>query len=817
MTATRLLCAISTSTFLFALAAIAQADSSLAVVSLVSDGQANCAIFRDKNDALSERMARKLADYLAVQAGSTPPILDAADLKSSDPHQTLIVIDGSKHQDLLAKINVRVKVPTDRSDAYALKVLKQGSHWIIGLAGTTPPGAKYATYRFMEEMQINEDNSAQITPMDVTASPFIQLRSVSLFNIWRCPVEIVRKCNLESWPAEKIQDSIDTYDAFGFNAVETHDRFHEDFLEAVYGVTRAQWREKVYALCDRAHADGMTVFFRLWGNAVEDPVTQLKGGYTPFGHSNLAPDIPSERQRWNVEIRDYASKNYASHIDHLIGHWADASGTHAGSHATIKDAVLLHNELVKAFRAINPKIDSTFNLWGMANPKPGRGWPGYVDYHSVADDPALPKDVAIAQTTRARSHLYSQDVTDGIIASGHPAAVWTWRRADTEVRFGDPGLRIRVHKMIGDYFHNLPESASKLAWHNIERNHHGLANDVNYYVCGKLMWDHHADVDQLLNKYCALVFGQTNAKAVAEAFDVIEMARDVEDQVSKQMINHPAEGAERARKALEAIEKVHLAPNHHSRLPSVTSPEEMLKELRGALTVIAENGRIMASDLPAIESLLKAGKTKPANAKIAALLPKVDRWFGTIDGGIEGLWLKETLEKMRNGAVTEKLGFQTINVSSIHKADSDKGVILSAKGKAPGFALLELDPPARGPIEFRFSFKSSEDARQHNAGIAFGPSTSPSELIRCHVFLGGPIIEISGGTSVRKRVDAPDLKIPGEHRCLVKIDPVKQTITFSVDGSAIDSTYQADQPISIYGYDIERTATQFSPIEVNAQ
>jgi hypothetical protein len=479
--------------------------------------------------------------------------------------------------------------------------------------------------------------------MDVTASPFFATRSVSLFNVWRVPVEVIRQCNLEAWPAEKIQRSIDTYDAFGFNAVETHDRFHEDFLKAVYGISRDEWRAKVWALCDRAHEDGMTVFLRLWGNSVALPVKELKGGYTPFGFVNLSPDIPEERARWEKEIRDYASQNYAGHIDHLIGHWADAGGITPGSHATVEDAIRLHNELAAAFRAINPKVQTTFNLWGMKNPRGKRGWPGYVDHRSICDSPLLPKDVGIAQTTRAHSHDYSASVTADILRSGHPAAVWTWRRADTEVRFGDAGLRIRIHDVMGDYFRGLPDSARELAWHNIERNHHGLANDVNYYIAGKLMWDPKTDVDAALNKYCELVFGRENAKAVAEAFNVIEASRDVEKQVSREMRMHPAAGAKRAQAAADALAKIELAPSHRSRLPSVVSPQEMLDELRGTLAVIAENGRIIKEKLPAIEALEKDGKQQEAEARIAEVRATADKWFGTINGGVEGLWLKERL------------------------------------------------------------------------------------------------------------------------------------------------------------------------------
>jgi hypothetical protein len=116
-------------------------------------------------------------------------------------------------------------------------------------------------------------------------------------------------------------------------------------------------------------------------------------------------------RRWEAEIRDYASKNYASHIDHSSGIGPTPGGVHPGSNATVKDSMLLHNELVDAFRAINPKIASDIQSLGMANPRGKRGWPGYKDHRSICDAGVLPKDVGIAQTTRARSRAYDEGVT----------------------------------------------------------------------------------------------------------------------------------------------------------------------------------------------------------------------------------------------------------------------------------------------------------------------------------------------------------------------------------------------------------------------
>lgn len=792
------------------------AASPVRMTPLVAAGQPRCAIVAPLEDELAKRTAARLAAYLHEQTGAKPPVLSGTGA-AGDSQPAIIVIDGSSNHSLLAKFGITIDVPGDRADAYHLRVVRQDKHTVIAVAGRSTTGAKYGVYRLMEEMELSQ-GSAAVSDLDLAISPFFKTRSVSLFNVWRVPVEVVRRCNLESWPAERIQRAIDAYDVLGFNAVETHDRFHEDFLKAVYGITREQWREKVYALCDRAHEDGMTVFLRLWGNSVALPVSGLKDGYTPFGFVNLAPDIPAERNRWETEIRDYASRSYAAHVDHLIGHWADAGGIHPGSHATIKDAMLLHNELRAAFRAINPKIETSFNLWNMARPQGRRGWPGYVDHRTITTAGVLAKDMIIAQATRARSLPYSEKVTREILADGYRAAVWTWRRGDTEVRLSDPGLRIRIHGIMSDYFHGLPASASQLEWHNIERNQHGLANDVNYYIASKLMWDPKADEDAALNKYCALVFGKANAAPVAEAFLTIEDSRDPEMGISKSILSNPAAGASRARRALEALASVKLPEGHHSRLPSVTSPQEMLDELRGTLAIIAENADLYARQLPAIDALLKAGKKAEAKAQAAETLKKADAWFGTIAGGVEGLWLKETLEARLETGVPQKakewFGFRTYNVTSLEEKDS--WVVLHGDGKAPSSALLQLEKPARSRVEFHFQCKVAEANANQNGGLAFGPTLSPPELVRCEAYVGGHVLHIRGQNIVSPvRTAAPDLDPSKPLDCTVVVDLDRHRVTFKAGQySAEAALKESVREIRWYGYVVEKTKTQFGAIEV---
>ena len=95
-----------------------------------------------KRQTISQaRTAAKLANYFAEQTGIKPPVLDGNKLKATDTHQTLILIDGSEEQALLSRISLSAEAPKGRADAYALKVVRQGPHWIVAAAGRSPAGA----------------------------------------------------------------------------------------------------------------------------------------------------------------------------------------------------------------------------------------------------------------------------------------------------------------------------------------------------------------------------------------------------------------------------------------------------------------------------------------------------------------------------------------------------------------------------------------------------------------------------------------------------------------------------------------------------
>jgi hypothetical protein len=331
------------------------------------------------------------------------------------------------------------------------------------------------------------------------------------------------------------------------------------------------------------------------------------------------------------------------------------------------------------------------------------------------------------------------------------------------------------------------------------------------------MWDPQTDVDAALNKYCTLVFGSANAKAVAEALLTIEASRDVETQVSKEMIANPVAGANRARRALAALAKVTLPQGHHSRLPSVTSPQEMLEELCGTLAVIIENAELCAHQLPALDALIKASKPDDAKARAAELQKKADAWFGTIAGGMEGFWLKETLQAKfapaRGIPFKDWFGFRTSNLAAFEEQGSQ--YVIGGEGKIPATALLKLQTPARHRAEFHFQCQVAETGTSRNGGLAFGSALDADELIRCQAYIRGRELRIRGQNLVSPATAEANLDPTQPLDCTVTIDLDQHRATFRVGEHSVTAELKESvRDLRFYGYVVENTRTEFGKIEV---
>lgn len=628
--------------FLFVLL-ISTSGYSQSPVKLVESNKAAAAIVYPNDGPLYSITAEKLTEYIAKQTDVRLQASPENKFKPSDK-STTIILDGTKDKKLVKKYGLSINISSERSDAYAVKVLQHNGRPFIILAGNSPDGAKFAAYRLMEELDISGKN-ASVKPMDIKAEAFFKNRLVSMGNIWRTGTDIERKYNIEAWPADKIVKSVNMYDAFGFNGFEVLDRFNEGYLMPCYGITRKEWRNKVWAIADRAHLNGQKVYLRAWGNAVMDIPKDFKtDGPTsnvPRIFKTFCPDLPEDRKRWEEEIRDYYVPNYASHIDNFIGHWADAGGCRdPKSKATIDDALKLHMELQGAFRKINPKMETSFSFWHMD----AKNWREYKDHHSVSASPILSKDVIMTQATRSHTIPYSEKLTNDFIADGHPAAVWTWIRADAESFHNDASLLIRTHSL-GKYFSELPASAKELDWHNVERCQHGLANVVNYYVAGKLMWDPKADVDKLLQDFAIKMFGQKNAPAIVEAYNTMEKVRISDNSNKKPAPKNPAQVAGLCHNALNGLNKMKIDPGYRPRLDLVITPQQIKADLVNALTVIEEYALCYGKELPDLDNAIKENNKQEQEKLANSLKSKINTWGSSIAGLFEARAMEQELQK----------------------------------------------------------------------------------------------------------------------------------------------------------------------------
>lgn len=611
-------------------------------IKLVNNNKAVGAIICQKNIPLCVLTAERLAAYIQKQTDVRLPVNAGNNFKPS-PIRATIILDGSRDKKLLARYGLTADVKSDRSDAYVIKTLWHHNRPFIILAGNTPDGVKFAAYRLMEELDITGKN-ASVKLMDIKAEPFFKTRIISIGNIWRTAIDIERKYNIEAWPLDKISKSVDMYDAFGFNGFEVLDRFNDGYLVPCYGITRQEWRNKVWAIADDAHRNGQKLFLRAWGNAVMDIPDAFKLGATasvPRIFKTFCPDLPDDRKRWENEIRDYFVPNYASHIDNFMGHWSDAGGCRDPcSKATVKDAMLLHMELENAFKKINPKIETSFSFWHMD----AANWRGYKDYRSISEAGVLDKDVILAQATRATTRRYSEQMTGNFVANGFRPAVWTWIQGDSESFHDDAAMLVRVHSL-GNYFSSLPASSRVLEWTNIERCQHGLGNVVNYYVAGKLMWDPKANVDELLNSFAVKMFGQQNAPQIAEAYNVMEKVRTSNNTNKEISPKNPVHLARLCQNALKALATVKVDPGFRPRLSLDITPQQIKDDLVNALTVINQYYLCFGNELPALDNAKKANDKPGQDKLVNNLKSKIADWNTSIAGLFEARAMERELKR----------------------------------------------------------------------------------------------------------------------------------------------------------------------------
>jgi hypothetical protein len=426
----------------------AQETTSPPHVSLAKDGRPTGVIVYPRGEALALRTAEKLAHYLEEQTGARLPVFAEDEFKPAGKDVAVIVLDSTTGHRLAKRFEMPVRLSAEHADAYQIKVATTPSPRVI-LAGRTASGVKFAAYRLMRELAIDR-GEARLGVLDVSAEPFFKTRSVSLFNVWNMPIEVTRRHNVESWDIQRLGPYIDMYDFYGFNAIESHDRFDDGYLVPLFGLKRAEWSGKVLHMADEARRNGQEFFLRIWGHTVMNtpPITAPRGPNesVPKRLTHLCVNDPKERRRWEAEIRDYYVRTYAGRIDHLIGHWIDP-GICQKNGCDFRVPLHLQNELHRAFKAVDPKFKSTFSLWffdySKNNPAPWArgGWIGYTTDDDLIGTSILDKDIHIATYTTTPG-AYKPGVVESIVRHGHRPAVWTWYRADHETK---PSVHVHAY------------------------------------------------------------------------------------------------------------------------------------------------------------------------------------------------------------------------------------------------------------------------------------------------------------------------------------------------------------------------------------
>lgn len=618
-------------------------------LTLAQGGHATSVIVYPRDDALAARTAEKLSGYLQEQTGARVPTIIETEFTPAGNGAAIIVLDGTADHRLAERFGVAIHLSAESPDAYQIKVVTDASPRVF-LAGKSSSGVKFAAYRLMRELEI-EGQQARLAAIDASAEPFIKTRSVSLFNVWNMPIEVTRRHNIESWDSARLAPYIDMYDVYGFNAIESHDRFDDGYLEPLFGLKRAEWSRKVLLMCDEAHRNGQEFFLRIWGHVVMNtpPITALSANASvPKRLTYLCVNEPKERQRWETEIRDYYVHTYAGHIDHLIGHWCDP-GVCRKNGCDYQVPLRLQNELHRAFKAVDPAFKSTFNLWFFDRVKDNpagwarRGWAGYHTDEDLIGTEILDKDIRIATYT-TNPGPYRPEIVQSIIDHGYRPAVWTWYRADHETK---PSLHVHAYGFLGDYFKSLPATAHQLEWHNVERNVHGAANTANYYVAGRLMWEPALNPDDLLREFATLVFGRAQASNILPAYQAIAQIRchACAEGGSYTGIgtDDPAADAYTAETALTRLAEVKIDSAFHPRLPTDISPAQIVADLKASLEVIRDYARLRSDLLSKLQRTVAAKDNTTARLLREELRQRYSAWHYTLAGRQEWALLEQVL------------------------------------------------------------------------------------------------------------------------------------------------------------------------------
>ncbi|MFB3893522.1 MAG: hypothetical protein ACE15C_16035 [Phycisphaerae bacterium] len=476
-----------------------------------------------------------------------------------------------------------------------------------------------------------------------TNTPFIRIREVMMGDSSTVPMEqdlspmgdrtrsvtpeIFARYSIENWGLPRLKRYCDMLKAFGYNSIQLCDTW-ENYLDAGWGfhpdgrwpkayedghIAEARdWPAKVDALADYARSIGLRTTIFVWGNT---PFDYRTGKIYWTACPNDATEREILEQHWEHQAR------HAEHFDHFVTHWGDPGGCSRNG-CDITTAQRIHVDLLGRFRRLNPRIQSSFSLWMLADPRFGK-WPGYKGVRTVAAGGILPDDVMLS--VHAEHRVFNEKEVREIVAHGRRAGVWTWYLVNNEII---PSMYGRT-RALKEFFDALPADATDLiAWQSIDNNNHILNLD-SLYICAKQMLDRTADPVAAQREFLSGALGDASAADAQFVLQAIETLRPMWGY----KYGDEALDVGLARQAEAVARSISATDDFVPAFPMPLTPAEYSQELVAQAEALREFAEFSVAAAE-VEKMVKAGA--PATVVDAALnsLPAVKkptRWMTNLE------------------------------------------------------------------------------------------------------------------------------------------------------------------------------------------
>jgi hypothetical protein len=417
-----------------------------------------------------------------------------------------------------------VACPHADAESFTLAPLMRDRHPFLVISGQSEQGVKRGVYYLMQNLILKRDKLI-VSDAVVESRPFFAGRGSALggyvrqvFNLKNpnesspeilATAEQLAWNQWTYWEPERVSEYIDMLDFFGYNLIETA-------AAGLMPKKRASPEEQAKvarrrdALVDSIRRNGMQ--HRVFFNGTLFREDDNKGERVPYG--------PDTHHLYEEYFRRTAEA-VAPYADSVLTHWLDdgAWKSTPAHPCTIEVLQELHMQIHRAFKKVNPQIQSVLSLWALDEVGPGTdnlGWQGYEGVDSILKSGLVPPEVGLAMSGKVRMPEARK-----ITAAGHPASAWGWYLADNELVYT---MHAHTH-VLADYLHSLPEEARDLVGLHTLDNCQAETNLYSVYVGVRMLADPHGDPERYLREVARLVYGPKGEEPVFRGLKAIADVR----------------------------------------------------------------------------------------------------------------------------------------------------------------------------------------------------------------------------------------------------------------------------------------------------